>query len=81
MTASAPGCGLAGWPVPRPNEPTARPDCETEHQIPDAPHALPGTTALVVTHRPRVMENADTVIRIGDTTPEPLTALEGRSVR
>ncbi|MCX4667131.1 hypothetical protein OG453_10730 [Streptomyces sp. NBC_01381] len=81
MTASAPGCGLAGWPVLRPDEPTARLDCETEHQILAALHALPGTTALVVTHRPRVMEYADTVTRIGDTTPQPRPALEGRFVR
>ncbi|MEU4996476.1 hypothetical protein [Streptomyces sp. NPDC021622] len=65
----------------RPDEPSTRLDGKTEHQIPDALHALPDTTAVVVTHRPRVMEYADTVIRIGDTTPEPLTALEGRSVR
>ncbi|MFE0137512.1 hypothetical protein ACFWY6_39045 [Streptomyces sp. NPDC059037] len=80
MTASAPGCGLAG-PVPRPDEPSARLDGETEHQIPAALHALPGTTALVVTHRHRVMEYADTVIRVGDTTPQPRPALEGRFVR
>lgn len=81
MTASAPRCGLVGWPVPRPDEPSARLDGETQHQIPDAPPALPGTTAVMVTHRPRVMEYADTVIRFGDTTPEPLTTSEGRSVR
>lgn len=63
------------------DEPTARLDGETEHQILAALRALPSTTSLVVTHRPRVMEYADTVIRIGDTTPQPRPALEGRSVR
>ncbi|MEW2296127.1 thiol reductant ABC exporter subunit CydD [Streptomyces sp. NPDC006743] len=46
------------------DEPTARLDGETEQRVLDALRALAGderTTVLVVTHRPRVMELADTV--------------------
>jgi thiol reductant ABC exporter CydD subunit len=46
------------------DEPTARLDGETEQRVLDALRALAGnerTTVLVVTHRPRVMEHADTV--------------------
>jgi ABC-type multidrug transport system fused ATPase/permease subunit len=46
------------------DEPTARLDGETEQRVLDALHTLAEnehTTVLVVTHRPRVMEHADTV--------------------
>ncbi|MFF4508409.1 thiol reductant ABC exporter subunit CydD [Streptomyces sp. NPDC001401] len=46
------------------DEPTARLDGQTEQRVLDALRALAGTertTVLVVTHRPRVMEHADTV--------------------
>ncbi|MFD5080789.1 thiol reductant ABC exporter subunit CydD [Streptomyces sp. NPDC058371] len=46
------------------DEPTARLDGETEQRVLDALRTLAGnerTTVLVVTHRPRVVEHADTV--------------------
>jgi len=46
------------------DEPTARLDGQTEQRVLDALRSLAGserTTVLVVTHRPRVMDHADTV--------------------
>jgi ATP-binding cassette subfamily C protein CydD len=60
------------------DEPTARLDSASEAAVLDATQRLvAGRTALLVAHRPALLEDADRVLRVEDGRVTELTATTG----